>query len=100
MSKKQIILDEKLIDDANSILSNLGLDISTACQIFLNKLVMEKGIPFELKCSESAIQEDVKVNMNDVFYLLSLVAEKIGVDLTSQDEEDEEQEKNTKKKKK
>ena len=54
MSTKQINmrLDENLINSVTPILSSFGLNISDACRIFLNKVVMEEGIPFVLKYKE------------------------------------------------
>ncbi len=51
MATKQVNmrLDEKLINNVNPILSSFGLSISDACRIFLNKVVIEDGIPFDLK---------------------------------------------------
>lgn len=57
MPTKQINmrLDENLINSVTPILSSFGLNISDACRIFLNKVVMENGIPFVLKYKEDYI---------------------------------------------
>ena len=36
-------------EEANSIFNNLGLNMSTAINIFLKKVIAERGIPFDLK---------------------------------------------------
>ena len=36
-------------DEANDILNKLGLSMSTAINIFLKKVILVRGIPFEIK---------------------------------------------------
>lgn len=36
-------------DESNIIFNNLGLNMSTAINIFLKKVISERGIPFEIK---------------------------------------------------
>ncbi len=40
--------DSELKAKAQSILEDLGLDMSTAINVFLNQLVYRQGIPFEV----------------------------------------------------
>lgn len=35
-------------DEANDILNKLGLSMSTAINVFLRKVILERGIPFEI----------------------------------------------------
>ena len=42
-------LDEALLKEANEILDDLGIDMTTAFKMFLSQVVMEQGIPFEVK---------------------------------------------------
>ena len=44
----QIRVDRPLKDDVSEIFSSLGIDISTAVRIFLQRCRREKGIPFAL----------------------------------------------------
>ena len=55
MLKKQvnIRLEESLINNVTPILSSFGLSISDACRIFLNKVVLDDGIPFNLKYADN-----------------------------------------------
>lgn len=36
-------------DEANKLFNNLGLNMSTAINIFLKRAIYERGIPFEIK---------------------------------------------------
>ncbi|MDN6665036.1 MAG: hypothetical protein L0L14_11050 [Tetragenococcus koreensis] len=40
--------DEKLIAQAEEILTDLGLDRSTALTVFYRQVVLRKGLPFEI----------------------------------------------------
>lgn len=64
-----IRIDEKLKRDAEAIFSELGLNMSTALNLFLRYSVRYGGIPFELridKPNKTTIDaiEDVKHNRN------------------------------------
>lgn len=43
-----IRVDKELKDEASSLFSELGLDMTTACTLFLKKAVAENGIPFKV----------------------------------------------------
>ena len=49
----QVRVDNKLKKDATIILDKLGIDMPTAIRLFLKKIVMEKGLPFDVKLSEA-----------------------------------------------
>ena len=64
-----IRIDEKLKHDAEAIFSELGLNMSTALNMFLRYSVRYGGIPFELrieKPNKATIEaiDDVKKNRN------------------------------------
>lgn len=44
----KIRVDEKLRDEASEIYGRLGMDLSTAVQIFFRRSVAERGIPFAM----------------------------------------------------
>lgn len=44
----QIRVDEELKNSANMVLEDIGLDLSTAIRMFLNKTVALNGLPFEI----------------------------------------------------
>lgn len=44
-----ISIDANLKKDATELLSDFGLDLSTAVSIFLKQMVREQRIPFEIK---------------------------------------------------
>ena len=49
MSTIQIRVDDALKNQADTLFSSLGLDISTAVRIFLNAAVENNGIPFSVQ---------------------------------------------------
>ena len=53
----QVRVDEKLKKDAVEVLDNLGLDLSSAIRIFLNRVVREQGIPFSMVLKEDTTEE-------------------------------------------
>ena len=42
-------VDKEVQDKSEEIFNELGLDMNTAINIFLNKTIYENGIPFDLK---------------------------------------------------
>ena len=68
----QIRVDEELKKNANIALEDIGLDLSTAIRMFLNKTVLLSGLPFEVnnkrkivKAKKSFVtKEDLKSFMN------------------------------------
>ena len=46
-------IDTKLKDNAESILSQLGISPSSAIQMLYSHIVLKKGIPFDLKLPSS-----------------------------------------------
>lgn len=65
-------VDSKLKQEATDILNDLGLNMSTAINIFLNQVVKRKGIPFSIvqkKPSKELIEalieaEEIRNNPN------------------------------------
>jgi len=49
----QIRVDEKLKDEVSEIYENFGIDLPTAIRIFFKKTVSVKGLPFDLRMSDS-----------------------------------------------
>ena len=45
-SNLQIRLDSNLRNEAQGVLNDLGMDVSTAVRIFLKQVVIERGLPF------------------------------------------------------
>lgn len=50
--------DKQIKEDAESVISELGLTLSGAINIFLRTVVRERGIPFELKLNDG--KQDTK----------------------------------------
>ena len=48
MANLNIRVDENLKKQANELFADLGLDMSTAVNMFLRQSVMRDGIPFEI----------------------------------------------------
>ena len=49
MATIQVRTDNKLKKDAMKVLENLGLDLSTAVNMFLVQIKLRKAIPFEVR---------------------------------------------------
>lgn len=68
----QIRVDEDLKNNANMVLEDIGLDLSTAIRMFLNKTVAVSGLPFEINNKRkretakniSISEEDLNMFMN------------------------------------
>lgn len=45
----QVRVDEKLKQEATDILDSMGMDMPTAVRMFLKKIVIERGLPFDTK---------------------------------------------------
>ena len=50
--KINICTDEKTKEQAEVILTELGLNMTAAMNMYLKKIIAEGGIPFELKTSK------------------------------------------------
>ncbi len=48
MTNINICTDSELTAEAQSVLSDLGLDMTTAINVYLNQIVYCQGIPFEI----------------------------------------------------
>ncbi len=44
----QVRIDENLKNEASTIFYNLGLDMSSGIRLFLNRVVLEQGLPFPM----------------------------------------------------
>ena len=44
----QVRIDDSLRRQTNEIFRNLGLDMSSAVRLFLNRVVVEQGLPFSM----------------------------------------------------
>lgn len=49
MTTITIRVDEKVKKEAEELFHEMGLNMSTAMNIFLKRCILEEGIPFELK---------------------------------------------------
>ena len=50
-----IRIDKEIKDTAELILNELGLNMTTAINMFLRQTIRSKGIPFELKLNDETI---------------------------------------------
>ncbi|WP_443738652.1 MULTISPECIES: type II toxin-antitoxin system RelB/DinJ family antitoxin [Treponema] len=89
MSKNQVQvrIDEKLKTEATEILNNLGLDLSSAVRLFLNRVVIEQGLPFKMSLplvSETSVSNEIDSISKNMFDPVSylddyILTHKIGV---------------------
>ncbi len=50
----QVRIDDNLRNEVSSIFHNLGLDMSSGIRLFLNRVVVEQGIPFPMNLNHSS----------------------------------------------
>ena len=60
-----ISLDVDLKKQSQSLLADLGLDLSTAVTIFLKQMIREQGIPFRI--TKSIPNEETKEALNEYY---------------------------------
>ena len=48
LAKYELTIEEELVEQAELIYTNLGIDLASAIQMFLVKSIREQGIPFNL----------------------------------------------------
>lgn len=54
----QVRIDGKQRQEAAEILGNLGLDMSSAVRLFLNRVVIEQGLPFSMTLEDKSKKFD------------------------------------------
>jgi DNA-damage-inducible protein J len=62
MKTLQVRLPEELRDEADSVLNEIGMDMSTAIRVYLKKIVQNRAIPFSLEAGSPLIVEEVEVD--------------------------------------
>jgi DNA-damage-inducible protein J len=62
MKTLQVRLPDELRDEADSVLNEIGMDMSTAIRIYLKKIVQNRAIPFSLEAGAPVLVEEVAVN--------------------------------------
>lgn len=62
-------VNSKVKNDASEILNGLGLNMSTAINIFLAQVVKRKGIPFEVK--EPITKEDLALVLEEMNQIIN-----------------------------
>ena len=56
MAVLQVRIDDELKWQSNEILEEIGLDLSTAIRMFLKKVVLARGIPFDTTIDEQTLR--------------------------------------------
>ena len=62
MKTLQIRIPDDLRNEANQVLEEIGMDMSTAVRVYLKKIVQTRRIPFALVASPEAVVEEVEVD--------------------------------------
>jgi len=60
MSYIQVRIDPRKKSQAQKVLRELGIDMSTAVKIYLSQIIINKGIPFKLITENSLTPEQEK----------------------------------------
>lgn len=62
MKTLQVRLPDELRDEADSVLNEIGMDMSTAIRVYLKKIVQNRAIPFSLEAGAPLFVEEVAVD--------------------------------------
>ena len=58
-------LEPGLKEEAEAILAQLGIPVSNAVNIFLKQVVMQRGLPFDVKLPEAKIPSIANMNKEE-----------------------------------
>ena len=56
MAVLQVRVDDDLKNQASMIFDGLGIDLSTAIRMFLKKVILENGLPFDTKFDDVTLK--------------------------------------------
>ncbi len=56
MKNLQVRLPEGLREDADEVLDEIGMDMSTAIRVYLRKVVQTRSIPFHLEAPQGTVE--------------------------------------------
>ena len=62
MKTLQIRIPDQLREDADEVLDEIGMDMSTAIRVYLKKIVHSRSIPFTLEADQPWVAEPVSVD--------------------------------------
>lgn len=62
MKTLQVRLPDNLRDEADSVLNEIGMDMSTAIRVYLKKIVQNRAIPFSLEAGSHPLVEEMTVD--------------------------------------
>jgi DNA-damage-inducible protein J len=62
MKTLQVRLPDELREEADSVLNEIGMDMSTAIRVYLKKIVQNRAIPFSLEAGAPLLVEEVAVD--------------------------------------
>ncbi|MCC5838982.1 MAG: type II toxin-antitoxin system RelB/DinJ family antitoxin [Opitutales bacterium] len=62
MKTLQIRVPNELREDADQVLEEIGMDMSTAIRVYLKKIVQSRSIPFALEAAQPWVAEPVSVD--------------------------------------
>ena len=65
MAVLQVRVDDELKNQAAEILDAVGIDLSTAVRMFLRKVILERGIPFDTRIDEVTLR--ARTTPTDIF---------------------------------
>ncbi len=62
MKTLQIRVPDELREEADQVLEEIGMDMSTAIRVYLKKIVHSRSIPFDLEATQPCVSEPVSVD--------------------------------------
>ena len=65
----QVRVEESVRKEAEEIFHNLGLNLSSAVKLFLNRVIVEQGLPFKMTLEKQDLKKKEESNFDPVLFL-------------------------------
>lgn len=82
----QFRIAENIKKDASEIYENLGLDLTSAIKLFLNKTIKLKKLPFSVSAVDNDLEDQIRMNKELALKELDLLDLNISSSINEKDE--------------
>lgn len=82
-----IQLDAEVLEEAESLFEELGLDLHTAIQMFIKKVLKERGLPFDVKLEKPTF-DPIHAILEAMYIINEIISNDLD-ELLEDDEDDE-----------
>jgi antitoxin component of RelBE/YafQ-DinJ toxin-antitoxin module len=84
MSRLTFEIDDVQLQEVSRILDSVGLDLDIAFNIFIKKIIKEKGLPFAVKQNGEPVQHEMKTKNEDEIRLEAIRSTRSNNSITSE----------------